>query len=177
MDITFIFHWRHSTCLNRKFTCSEQVLMSNPETGKKMIMMINQSIGWRVGTVSVKQDFLWLIIALHQSVTGCTALPCTNKTLHGWEEGSHSDCCAQSDLQHYTKTLAFIWPTAHRSPKHHSGSQEVSVFLAALWLWHWQYQHFVLHSQGTQQMGTVMFLLSKQVRRLLSHRTVCPCFV
>lgn len=31
------------------------------------------------------------------------ASPCTNKTVHGWEEGSHSDCCTESELQHYTK--------------------------------------------------------------------------
>lgn len=79
-----------------------------------------------------------------------------------------------SELQHYTKALAFIWPTAHHSPQHHSGSQEVSMFLEAHWLWHWQHQHFILHSQGTQQRRTVMFLLSKQVGCLLAHTTVYP---
>lgn len=45
------------------------------------------------------------------------------------EKKAHIQTVVQSELQHYTKTLAFIWPTAHHSPKHHSGSQEVSVFL------------------------------------------------
>lgn len=47
--------------------------------------------GFRTGT---NNDLRWSVS--HQSVTGYIPLPCTNKTLHGWEEGSHSDCCTQS---------------------------------------------------------------------------------
>lgn len=101
----------------------------------------------------------------------CDWLHCTNKTLHG---GSDSDCCTQSELQRYTKALAFIRPTAHQSPKHNSGSQEVSMFHAAHWLWHSQQQHFILHSLRTQQRRTVVFSLSKQVCPVLAHRTFNP---
>lgn len=41
------------------------------------------------------------------------------------EEDSYTVCCAQSQLQHYTKTLAFIWLISHLAlKKHRSGSQE-----------------------------------------------------
>lgn len=115
-------------------------------------------------------DLRWSVS--HQSVTGYIPLPCTNKTLHGWEEGSHLDCCTQSELLHYTKALAFIWPLAHHSPKKHCfGSQEVSMFLAAHCP-HSLYQNFILQSQGTQERKTDIVSLSQQVSFLLSHRTV-----
>lgn len=52
------------------------------------------------------------------------------------EKKARIQTAAHSELQHYTKTLAFIWPTAHQSPKHHSGSHEVSIILIAHWLRH-----------------------------------------
>lgn len=40
-----------------------------------------------------------------------------NTSLHGREENSYTVCCPQSQLQHYTKTLAFIWLISHRFGK------------------------------------------------------------
>lgn len=66
---------------------------------------------------------------LTSSLSGYSAWSCTNRTLHGWEEGSLSGCSSkQNVLQYYTKAPAFVWPTAHLSPKLYSNSQGVSMF-------------------------------------------------
>lgn len=70
----------------------------------------------------------------HIKVAAWSASRGINTSLHGREESSYSACCSQSQLQCYTKTLAFIWLISHRFEKHCSGSQEVSMFLAAHWL-------------------------------------------
>lgn len=71
---------------------------------------------------------------LHIKVRLATVLYPAQTKPYMAKKKAHIQTAVQSELQHYTKALAFIWPTAHHSLKHHSGSQEVSMFLTAHWL-------------------------------------------
>lgn len=84
-------------------------------------------------------------------VSGWSPWTSTNRSLHGWEEGSHSGSPGKlNELKHDTEALAFVWLAAHHSPKLLCNSQAVSTQTdnGSISSWKLSTMTTVLHSRG-----------------------------